>query len=1048
MLNQKRIARNSVCISILMILLFNIITSSSLIVQSKPDSFETETIDNSNRAFSEDENSTSDESSIEFDLEQLFNYLNEQYSDHLFREVSDGYSTSLSTYYGLETLRIFGMDYHKFGSGWEEEEDTIRNSLISILKDSESNGFLLAKQSHNPTVTGSYGVIGSTWLIREYIDGIRSHALGLLDFLINNSYTEIEPSSGGFAEINAEASLRTTFEALRILEILKIVAIENFDSTTVFVNTTVNGFIQNNSEQLISFIEGTWTNNEYFNDSYSSDSLLEQAVYAINALKIINRTVENDIWGSLAISDSNLISWIKSLQKTSGGTSGGFGSSEYATVVESSSALELLHNFQALDQINIISTVNFIYSSQFLQKENISYRLEDFSDFGGFSPNNLTHSEEGINRLVSIKNSYYAAKALLISGDLINSTTLDLTTSHASINTGADKSNLIIQGMLATIDLRFVMYNFRTHGSLEVETFIDDWEFIYDSYLEQDSAFIGKNATYNVQMNENETELFDWSLGNHTVIVNLAIRNQFMMVEPELQINSTVFVSYETLVNLNIAPLKPGDSVNITVLFRNRTMIDREVNNITFGNLSMDITSPDLLKESIYENSEINTTDVTNLVTYHFENTSLLGKYILNIGYSSQHISFTYIFIFELEDTVEFYDYSVSDILYPGSSADLNISLKYTNGDISPNLNASLIFTSNKTLENEFTLNLKYIEDNIYSSRNEIIPTKLLWGYYNITIRLSWNRTAGIISQNIRNTSFPVVTIGGIPAIKNISLKTDYRNNVQVKDNGTTIYYGESINLSFNIAIEAPTVSALIKNESVQLICLILDANGTETIQELSYNQDNESFTIYGRLNSNIPSDSYIMRLKLWSEWNSSFIYFQDPTNSSKPFEIDLNIEGSYSIEEIMFYNEHDESGTPIYALDETLVFSVSFKVNNVIDGLTIPVTDLSLYGELFKSKNEEFQESLPSALISTDRDGNRYYNFSIPLGMKAGQYKIRIFTTLSISTDYQIGDLGDFKVVNTLHPKPLIQIQDLVLFSASILFVGLVYLNIRKIRR
>ena len=64
----------------------------------------------------------------------LFSYLNKLYSNYLFDEVIDGYTTSLSTYYGLETLRIFGLDYHKFGNEWSEEQDKIRKNLISYFK--------------------------------------------------------------------------------------------------------------------------------------------------------------------------------------------------------------------------------------------------------------------------------------------------------------------------------------------------------------------------------------------------------------------------------------------------------------------------------------------------------------------------------------------------------------------------------------------------------------------------------------------------------------------------------------------------------------------------------------------------------------------------------------------------------------------------------------------------------------------------------------------------------------------------------------------------
>ena len=98
---------------------------------------------------------------------------------------------------------------------------------------------------------------------------------------------------------------------------------------------------------------------------------------------------------------------------------------------------------------------------------------------------------------------------------------------------------------------------------------------------------------------------------------------------------------------------------------------------------------------------------------------------------------------------------------------------------------------------------LSHLMVNVYTSLYEICPVRLLTGFYNLSVRLYWNVTNGFQETIAKNESLPTVEIKGIPIMVNSALKTNFRS--LEPSSSYTIYYGESINISFIVGFETPS---------------------------------------------------------------------------------------------------------------------------------------------------------------------------------------------------------------------------------------------------
>ncbi len=998
-----------------------------------------------------------------FDIESLFHYLEELFDvdDNIFLESIDGYPTSIATYEALSTLRFLGLDYYLFGDDWQKNEDDIATKLLVDFQDeAETGGYVLTPDLDYPSLDGTFGVVTSLWLMNEIPGGakLKSKAITLLDFTINETFFK---ETTAFHETNEEPSIKATFQALTILDLIQKIATNpdyEYDETIAKpVNETVYAFMANYSVDIFNYIDSFWeNNNSYFHSQTQFQTPITDTWYALQSISILERfeaLLGISLPREIGYYQNSVSTWVLSLQKETGTTKGGFGLTETATVTETGMCYAILNLFNTVDKINHTKTLPFIYSSQFLEFENRTYTRIEQQQFGGFGPNNSTYTDTNQNKLVNIHSTYYAILTLLLSGNILNSVEIFLKTDQFQIHESINRTNLIIQGERATIELAFKIYNYSSHGSLDLLTTIDNWNLNHIDYLETNPLFLGKSiAEYEVKLQDDTEANFNWTLGTHQISNQISIRNLPVIQSPTYIVNSTVFVAYAPIVIVNQTEIHPGDNIFITIFFQNRSSSTFELKNITLGSVSMTLTSPNNESRPILEYESINISSGAIEILLNFSKYDLLGEWNLQLYYNQSNFELEANVPIFVSDSVFLYDLSSDPQYFPGENMNLNVSLKYTNGFFTTKANASLVFISNATNLEVFSVPLSYLTGNSYTTSGNICPNRFLFGYYNISVLLVWNTTYAFEKQSIYNETLPRISISGIPTIADANFKTDYRNSsLIVNPDDNTIYYGETINLSLSIGFISEARINNITNDSIVFIegGLVNNTATTSYIQQFDIIQKNETVYASALINSNLPAITFGTRFQIRNEWNNSFVYLRDTTNISKQIGYNFSLQGTFEITNVSYIATEYSGGLYKTALDSTSVLSITFKVKNSdYQGITVP--NLNLYALLDIEGNiGALNKSLPRITLGNDENGIPFYLLTIPISnLDPDTYFVSIFTRTAITDNSKIGILKpSFMIVRTFSPKPLIQLHEALILITGVSFMVLLYLNLKKSR-
>ena len=984
-----------------------------------------------------------------YDPESLASYVGSLYdeSDAIFRENVGGYSTSVATYEALSSLRIFGLDYYQFGTEWQDNELAIADKLFFDLEDpAESGGFLLTTEVNNPSVEGTFGVVNSLWLMNELTLKLKSLTPSLLNYIENYTFSSVDY---GFHEIGTTSDLKTTFQALSIIETIYNVILEVEDETTTpKVNQSIRDFMGTYLSDIFTFVNSSFVDNTYFHDSNQYRSPIENTWYALESITILDRF--SDLF-SISMPNSIIdyqipvTNWLNSLVKIDGLTKGGFGFSEYATTKETGLSYAIHSLFNTTDNIDDVTAITFINSSQFLQHENRTYITSERIHLGGFGPNNITYSNSDLNNRINIHDTYYASIAYLLSGSTFESIELSLETSYFQTNPEINATNYIVQGEISTLRMTMISYDYLSHGSLNLITSIDNWEIIHPSYNEHNSAFYGQNtARYELTIANDSESVYNWTLGSHSVTNKISIRNLPVIQTPEYQLNTSIIVGYAPKYDFTPSLIKPGEIVNATVYFQNRSTINFETTNISEGTLSVSISSPNDNITDLLNLKPINISTTAVRFNIHFLNDSLLGIYdlYLNFNVSSFMIDFSVPIV--VSDDISLVEISKMPDYSPGESMNLNVSLEYSNGFFTPDANATLFFISNQTQSEVFNLSLEHVTGNIYSSIGQNCPTRFLAGFYNLTIKLYWNTTTGYKIDSLNNDTLPNIQIKGVPLLYLTSVKTDYRDTPLTETD--SIYYGETVNFSFNIGFDTPFGILNISEPDMNLMVGLFNLSTEEVfIQVFDILQDDETFYASALINPNLATKTYGTHFKLTSEWNNSFILIKDPLDTSEAKKLEFTLEGDFSID-TTYYSSTMSEGFPTFSLEDSVV-TISFEVRNTLFE-NIPVPYLNLYAFLdIHGKSGSLNQSLPSLTSAVDENGTDIYLLSIPTSsLNPNTYEISVYTRTAISPNLKIGSLlPGFKLVSTFNTKPFIQLHEALIAILGVVFIGLLYLNFKK---
>jgi hypothetical protein len=988
-----------------------------------------------------------------FDAENLNNYLDSLYdaSAHAFLDSVSGYQTTISTYEALAILRILGLDFYQFSGGWQANEAAIVENFIDNLEDdSGSGGYRLYSEENIPSVEGTFGVVNTLRLMNELTLKLKPISPKLFNYIYNHSF---DFDNFGFHEHDEVNNLKTTFEALSIIDIIYKVIFEitevDYD-ITIALNKSITNFMGNYSVEICNFINESLTNSSFFYDFIEYRSPIEDTWYALKSIAILEffgDLLNVSLPLKLVDFQTSVRNWLNTLVKTEGLTKGGYGFSEAASVKETALTYAISDLLNTSDDINDSQALLFINSSQFLKRENRTYLTSEKLHLGGFGPNNLTFSNPNANKRINIHDTYYASIAYLFSGSIFESISLSMETSYYQNNPDINRSNYIIQGEISTIEMSFITFNFKSHGSLTLTSTIDNWNITHPIYNEKNIVFTGKDtALYTIDIANDSNLNYNWTLGLHTIINRISIRNLPVFTAPEYLLNSSIFVGYAPSYDFTPMFIQPGSIVNSTIFYQNRSLISNSINNITVGNLTASLTSPSGQSSDLFSYKPINDTIDAFEFKITFLNNSLLGTWYISISFNISDFKLEATLPLEVSDDIELYAIDKASEYYPGKSMNLNVSLAYSNNHFTPEANASIHFISNVTGFDTFNLSLTHVSDNEYTTSNEIIPSRLLFGSYNLSIRLSWNVSSGYQISTITNHTLENIQIKGLPVLFPILFKTDYRN-LSLSDS-YTVYYGESVSFSFMVGLDTPSGFINVSTSNVDMMGgFVNGSDETKFLQLFDFSHNNESFFLNGLINPNFLNSTYGTRFKIKSDWNNSFVYVKTQGNLSMNYDFDVSLKGKFEIENVRYYTEEIQDELYVYAIDSSSVISISFEIINT-DYSNIPVPNLNLYGILdIQGKIGDLNQSLPSIISAFDENNTHFYQLAIPpANLDLNDYQISIFTKTAIANDLMVGVLTPgFRIISTFNPQFPIALQDGFLLIMVVIFMGLLYQNLKK---
>ena len=1002
------------------------------------------------------------------DIDALYEYVNSLYQElGIYLESAGSFATSTATYEALSILRIFGLDYYQFESDWEKKEVLLADNLLTLSDEAGSGGFYLGYDPDSPedqkvlSLEGTFGVTTSLWIMNELSLKLKPITPELLNFVINSTFDKEKLSFHEYGQVNS--SIKATFQALTILDLIRKVVIipELIDQEkTPLVNETVLDFMANYSIDIFEYLESSWENDSFFYSYSPYQTVIEDTWFALQSIQILEQfgnLLGISLPKKLNDYQENVLNWLKSLLKTTGPTKGGFGTSEYATVFETGMAYAIFNLFNATKDIDDThaDSISFIYSSQFLKRENRTYRNSELVHIGGFGPNNLTFTDSEKSKQVSIHATYYAALTLLLSGDVFDSIDLSLETSHYQDITqdhpdSINKTNFIIQGKPATIEQYFTIYNHKSHGSMQLTTTVDTWNLTHPDYSETNPSFIGKsNALYVVNLEEDLDADFNWTLGPHELINKISIRNLPVITPPAYYYNSTLFVGFDHISKFGLQEIRPGDHFNATIFYQNRSVPDISIQNITDGTVSATLEAPNQKTYTWFELEPINTTIGAIYYIWNVSDQALLGTWKLTTTFNQSNFELVFIDQIEVIDTVILENISSIPQYHPGEDMNLNVSLKYSNGNFTPNANATVVFNSNRTQKEVFDLILKHLQGNIYTTKGLTCPIRFLYGFYNISVRLTWNSSAKLVPDLISDASFPVITIGGTPIISDASFKTDYRNLSTLQESNV-LYYGETINLSLKVGFKHNSITYNVTDERIEVKGGFTNITEPSSyIQLLQPSYSNETLFLSGLINSNLPNTTYGTRFQILSEWNESYIYLRNSLNPVRNAAYNFSLIGNFKIKDTTYAATETSNGLYCYALDSTSVISISFRIINAeLNDITVP--NLNLYGILdIQSKRGTLNWSLPGITSAIDQNGTAIYFLSIPTSnLNQHDYEIMVYSWSAIEEHLYIGQLSPgFKIIKSFSPQPIMQLHEALILIAGLIFILLAYLNLKRFR-
>ncbi|MFW9993233.1 MAG: hypothetical protein ACFFD4_14410 [Candidatus Odinarchaeota archaeon] len=719
------------------------------------------------------------------DLDALFTYLDLLYEPDAGTVQSriDGFSTTVAVYQFLSILKLSSMEKYMIPS--ESIEERINSANFVSLKVA-SKGFRITSGVKEPSVAGTFGAILSLQLMNEQdkLDEIILNGT-IIPWLENERFTnDTSQVGGGYHELGDAVTFETTLMALMIYEAL---------------SETISSQIKDN---VTSWLVSNWKE-DHFDDPNREDSLIVENWFAVKSLSIMNKS--GDITpAELMGYGENILNWLNGLVVDTGIDEGSFAAGNTGTVTETATALATMSVLGNINQTeaDLNQTTRFFIESQFLNET-------AGSDYGGFSQNNLTHDSASGRYQVSLASTYYGIMGLYLTGHLLNISDVEVTieTGYSREAGNTDAKNEILQGVTTDLFVIMAYEKYKTLTGIDVTFSGTSWNIVRD--LTELVVLNGETRFYEYKFRLHNDS---WVLGTHELSGSYSLKN-FTLLPAEAQtfrVNLTVRLGLESILN-KTGNVVPGEGLNLKIRAYNGSETHNNFMNFTEGTLNLTWFMPNSTQKLITSQNIVfpqNFTDFNITIPKNAE----LGWWRIQVVHynSSQSIIYSNTNV-TIDVRTEIYLTAISGVLSanPSENYQINVTFAYANGTFPAHVNATCFFENNATKTILFNTTVEPVATSsgkFSLNSTDYIPKKLYFGYYNLSIRMSWNLTTGeYYTITVRNATLSMLHVTGTVVLTD---STTFPENVSP---------GQLISFKTNVSILSPQNDTFVLEENLAL---------------------------------------------------------------------------------------------------------------------------------------------------------------------------------------------------------------------------------------
>jgi len=699
-------------------------------------------------------------------------------------------------------------------------------------------------------------------------------------------------TSGGYNETILPSSFESTYWAIETLRLIDPLTPTELLTSAMKIET--RNFLRNRFDN---------TNNRFDDPSYDDDDESYQlsTYYALMTLRAMDEQQEVV---DIAV---NIAEWIASTQYYDlyvdgsilpNDLNGGFAdrppaSEDFTRLIPTAAGLASLRILNETVPEDLFSSImiNTTLAENFIIQCNLGG--------GGF-----TDRPGGSINQYSIENIFFALMGFLSSGKLLEV----LDSNPIFYPLPQNQLQPIVRGDDVSIMFSPNFYGEGPHEDLELEVTIDGHDF--GIVQRNENASIPNTYQLNISSSEFPNGMF---LGNHSLVTQIHLRNQVLIPTFSVHKQDNMTVGVNLRYEVDAESYIPGNVISF-----NGNLTDR-VSNTLNGNLTAKLVDPigTELTQTVFQ-------AVNGIINGNIQipNAPLLGNHSLIIQMISHTVNTTRISVFD-QPVLMFIE---------SNSFEGPTSRTYHIGD-NISILAQVRYTSTRQILDAYVRNLTGYAQFMYSNEtlffgifqetdvpghyniSGTIPQQLFTGSINVTAEIFWPNTPTTTTDPIDlqiATNFELTERTGFPSPN------------------FTLQYGRHFNWTFKVL-------DLFSNRIVETVTLapgLSNRTSSHLLQNFSYSQLNNTFTIEDVPSPNLPQGSYNLHIKGLLPTNESYIDLMSP--------IPLTIDGQLELQHLRFLSDSTINPGQILIVDFLIVNAAynNEPINDVIGVSTLSGPD------------------------------------------------------------------------------------------------------------